>query len=134
MRLCTALLHFVLQAEKSHDDSKASNVNIAVISVDILLDIPFALRGGTREEEVVGADKDERAATTQQQGKHHQRSTLVPTAVPPGSSTAVPPGSSAFISFNKSEYALECIILRVRVSIIIIKGVLCARFPPREAS
>ena len=47
------MLHFVLQAEKSHDDSKASNVNIAVISVDILLDIPFALRGGTREEEVV---------------------------------------------------------------------------------
>ena len=81
-------MHFVLQAEKSHDDSKASNVNIAVISVDILLDIPFALRGGTREEEVVGADKDETAATT---AAGEASPTLAPTAVPPGSSTSVPP-------------------------------------------
>jgi hypothetical protein len=49
----------VSSAEKSHADSKASNFDITVISGDILLDIPFALRGGTREEEAVGADKDE---------------------------------------------------------------------------
>ena len=45
--------------ERSHDEPKASNFDITVISGDILLDIPFALRGGTREEEAVGADKDE---------------------------------------------------------------------------
>ena len=39
----------VSSAEKSHADSKASNFDITVISVGILLDIPFALRGGTRE-------------------------------------------------------------------------------------
>ena len=48
-------------AEKSHEDPKTSNSAITEVSVDIVLDIPSALRGGTREGEVVGADKDETA-------------------------------------------------------------------------
>ena len=57
MRVGDVTLHY--SSESNH-----TNVDITVISVDILLDIPFALRGGTREEEVIGVDKDETAATT----------------------------------------------------------------------
>jgi len=76
---------------------RARPFDITAISVGILLDIPFALRGGMREEEVVGADKDETAATA---AAGEASPALAPTAVPPADHRQLCSSATGIISFH----------------------------------